>query len=60
MSIGLFGLDKEVYKCFDGDSDRDRISDLLKKLAQSHPDPVKFHAWHKDKHVVIRNNPLPP
>ncbi|CAG8480336.1 6272_t:CDS:2 [Paraglomus occultum] len=58
MSIGLFGLNNEVYKCFDDDPEEDRIFELLQKLAQSHPDPVKFHASRKDKYVVIRNNPL--
>jgi hypothetical protein len=58
MSIGLFGLNNEVYKCFGDDPEEDRIFELLQKLAQSHPDPVKFHASHKDKYVVIRNNPL--
>lgn len=53
MSIRLFGLDKSVYTCInDGTGE---TFDLFRQLAQSHPDP---YAKEREKHIVIRNNPL--
>ena len=49
MSIGLFGLDENVYACINDDTGE--TFNLFRQLAQSHPDPVKFHAKDREKRV---------